>query len=635
MEVCPLNGNISLTDYTQLLREVRHLKSGRPDRYALLDGFCHILEESGLFKNTWAVFTDQEGRPQEPYFHAGLGSRFQPMSQYLKKGFIPHCGQSALDSVTTVVLKESPEECRYCPLKQVYDSGTVLAHGLGDQVVSRGWVCSTIQKGSEEEQLNLFRKLVGLLVMALEEQCSDPKRLSYREKQLMGLLESSGNGLIEMDNRRHLVAVNKGAVSLLGERLNELLGRPVEELIDTGQYGKFQQSCSRVLNSFNPEQLNVSLKDWEGDVYRVALELHPNRNAEGRAVGLYGLIKSSSGGNAMIDALRESEQRFMDLFEKVPAGYQSLDEEGYFIEVNPQWLDLLGYSREEVLGRWFGDFLAPSYREAFRERFPVFKERGKIHSEFQMLHKNGERLFIAFEGRISYRDDGSFKQTHCLLSDITEQKKSNEVLMQNEQYFKCLFDLLNSGITILELDSECGDFIIRKMNPSGELINRVSQVDVQGRLLKEVFPAVEDTGLLELIRKCCLTGRPQYLPLREYRDERISIHMESYVAKLPSGEIMLIYDDRTSQVQMEKRVRESEKMEAIGHLAGGIAHDFNNILTGILGFTELTRMKAGENGDIKSYLDKIEGAGGQSQKSWCSRFSPSADRIWDGGSFFF
>jgi len=121
-------------------------------------------------------------------------------------------------------------------------------------------------------------------------------------------------------------------------------------------------------------------------------------------------------------ALRASEDRLRSLFDQAPLGYQSLDEDGRFIEVNHTWLETLGYRREEVIGKWFGDFLAPEFSDAFRKRFPLFKANGKIHSEFKMLHKNGESRFIAFEGRIGHWPDGTFKQTHCILSDITASK---------------------------------------------------------------------------------------------------------------------------------------------------------------------------------------------------------------------
>ena len=139
-------------------------------------------------------------------------------------------------------------------------------------------------------------------------------------------------------------------------------------------------------------------------------------------------------------ALQESEERFQLLFNDAPLGYQSLDIDGNFIDVNQQWLVTLGYSREEVIGKWFGDFLSPACQNAFRKNFPVFKAQGTTHIEFEMVHKNGNIILIAFEGKIGYDINGEFKQTHCILQDITERKRSLEKLKKNEEKLRSILD---------------------------------------------------------------------------------------------------------------------------------------------------------------------------------------------------
>jgi PAS domain S-box-containing protein len=138
--------------------------------------------------------------------------------------------------------------------------------------------------------------------------------------------------------------------------------------------------------------------------------------------------------------LKQSEERFYHLFERAPLGYQSLNEDGNFIEINKAWTDTLGYERKEVIGKWFGNFLAPEYVELFKEKFPVFKIKGKIHSEFEMIHKSGERRFIAFDGRAGYNEAGKFEKTHCILKDITEARQAEKKLIESESKYRNIFN---------------------------------------------------------------------------------------------------------------------------------------------------------------------------------------------------
>lgn len=165
------------------------------------------------------------------------------------------------------------------------------------------------------------------------------------------------------------------------------------------------------------------------------------------------------------EQLRQSEERFRSLFDKAPLGYQSLDIDGNFLVVNQQWLDTLGYTREEVVGKWFGDFLAPAYKDAFRKRFPIFKAQGQIHSEFEMLHKSGRPVFIAFEGKIGYDMNGDFLQTHCILQDITRQKQGEEELRASEEKYSSYIENAPNAVCVV---NENGKFV--EVNKAATLI---------------------------------------------------------------------------------------------------------------------------------------------------------------------
>lgn len=168
---------------------------------------------------------------------------------------------------------------------------------------------------------------------------------------------------------------------------------------------------------------------------------------EGRAVELGRVEK----------ALQESERFARLLTENSVQVYQSLDKNGCFLEVNQAWLDTLGYSREEVIGRSFGDFLPAEWLGHFRKNFLRFMAIGEILGvEFEMLKKDGSLITVFFNGRISRDDAGNFKQTHCVLHDISERKiieEENEKLAAELQEARAEIERLRE---IVPLCSQCG-----------------------------------------------------------------------------------------------------------------------------------------------------------------------------------
>ena len=183
------------------------------------------------------------------------------------------------------------------------------------------------------------------------------------------------------------------------------------------------------------------------------------------------------------DQLKQSEERFRLLFDRAPLGYQSLDSGGNFKDVNQQWCDLLGYSRDEVIGRWFGDFLSPDNREMFRQRFPLFKAQGHIHSEFEMLHKNGKTLFIAFEGKIGYGSEGEFKQTHCILQDITSQRAAEAALAESEKKYRNIAETMSDVVWQTDLDLRT-----TYISPSVERLLGEAPEEHMRKTLEDKFP---------------------------------------------------------------------------------------------------------------------------------------------------
>lgn len=146
-------------------------------------------------------------------------------------------------------------------------------------------------------------------------------------------------------------------------------------------------------------------------------------------------------------ALCQSEERFRLLYENAPFAYQSLDEEGRILEVNSTWPETLGYSRGEVLGRCFGDFLKPVFAEEFREIFPKLKAGGEIQRiEVDMVRNDGSEMSVALDCKVERDPMDRFKQAHCILRDITELKRSHQELEARQDRLSLALDGASLGI---------------------------------------------------------------------------------------------------------------------------------------------------------------------------------------------
>jgi PAS domain S-box-containing protein len=144
------------------------------------------------------------------------------------------------------------------------------------------------------------------------------------------------------------------------------------------------------------------------------------------------------------DELRKSEEKYRQFYEDAPLGYQSLDASGNFLDVNREWLNVLGYSKEEVIGRCFSDFIASESLDTFVQNFPRFKAGGKTRAtEFEMIKKDGSRVTVSFDGNIEYDQEGHFKRTHCIMHDITDRVKAQKQLLDYQGKLKSLASQLS------------------------------------------------------------------------------------------------------------------------------------------------------------------------------------------------
>ena len=187
-----------------------------------------------------------------------------------------------------------------------------------------------------------------------------------------------------------------------------------------------------------------------------------------------------------------------------PLPYQALDKDGYILEINPAGLQVLGHERHEVVGHWFGDFLAGDDRALFQERFLAFKTAGKMEDgQFELVCRDGTHLTVEFNGGVEFDPQGRFLEMHCIFQDVTERKRlahglcENEVALRESQArYKALFENMQNGFALHEMvfdeEGKPIDYIFLDVNTAFEKQTAIKGENLIGRRVTEVLPGIEN-----------------------------------------------------------------------------------------------------------------------------------------------
>ncbi|MCK5566444.1 MAG: PAS domain S-box protein, partial [Actinomycetia bacterium] len=167
--------------------------------------------------------------------------------------------------------------------------------------------------------------------------------------------------------------------------------------------------------------------------------------------------------------------------------------------------------------------------------------------------------------------EGPFlKEERDLINAITDQleriivvRLTQKILADNEARFRELFKNMSSGVTVYEATDGGSDFIIRDINSAGEKINKIKRKDLIGNKLKDVFPEVKENRIIDVLKKVYKTGKSLNYAIKIYKDSKISVWIENYLYKLPTGDIVVIYDDVTKQKLAEEVLQEKHNQMRI------------------------------------------------------------------------
>ncbi len=188
------------------------------------------------------------------------------------------------------------------------------------------------------------------------------------------------------------------------------------------------------------------------------------------------------------------------------------------------------------------------------------------------------------------------------LSEMAEAKRKTEA-----QNLRLVMAIEQAGESILITDSAG---IIEYANPSLESISGYSLTEVIGKTPRIFKSNKHDNDFYAEMWKTISQGSTWQGRMVNRRKNGDLYHMDSTISPVKDfgGEIInyvSVRRDVTREIELEKNLRQAQKMEAIGTLAGGIAHDFNNILGAIIGYTEMARDDSQQDSQVAKDLDKV------------------------------
>jgi signal transduction histidine kinase/DNA-binding response OmpR family regulator len=150
---------------------------------------------------------------------------------------------------------------------------------------------------------------------------------------------------------------------------------------------------------------------------------------------------------------------------------------------------------------------------------------------------------------------GWLSATQINLAQIdAERKQAEKRIVYSESLFRGLFENMSSGVAVYAAVDDGEDFIFRDFNRAAELLENLKREDVIDKRLTECFPGVKEFGLFAVLQRVWKTGVPEHFPVSIYRDIHISAWRDNHVYRLPSGEVVAVYDDVTARMRAEEEL---------------------------------------------------------------------------------
>lgn len=258
-------------------------------------------------------------------------------------------------------------------------------------------------------------------------------------------------------------------------------------------------------------------------------------------------------------AVRDSEERFSKTFRKAPFGMNITRwSDGVILDVNDAWLDMLGWTREEVLGKTTADFpfyANPKERLIVRQR--IMNNESLSDIELELIRKDGTRRTALVATTII-----EVAGERCILGvldDITNRKHAEDALRESEHRYRELFEIMQEGLIVGEVITDDRfnpvDYRYLEVNPATERQFGIARAQFIGRTYTEVLPE-QDHAWIEILGRVALSGEPANV---EHYSRASQRWFEAHAYSPRAGQFVSILTDITERKKAEDALRQSEQ----------------------------------------------------------------------------
>ena len=234
-----------------------------------------------------------------------------------------------------------------------------------------------------------------------------------------------------------------------------------------------------------------------------------------------------------------------------------------YTDVNEMFSLFLGHAKEDIIGKAFHEVAAWQNPKEQKQLLSSIEKRGPvINQETRFIDADG----VVKTGLLSVMTMPLDQEHHFVLAirNIDALRIVEEALEKSEARYRELFSNMSSGVAVFEAINDGKEFIFIDFNRAAERTENLKKENILGRNFVEVIPAVSKSGLLDFFRRVFKTGKPEYHPVAIYKDGVLKIWKENYVYRLPSGEIVDVYDDITERKNAESKLLEyQEKLQSL------------------------------------------------------------------------